>query len=49
MRRRIATAALAAARNRPWETAMEELAAGYEQALRPVSDAAGMGTLARAA
>ena len=49
LRRRIATAALAAARSRPWEAAMEELAAGYEQALRPVSDAPGLGTLARAA
>jgi glycosyltransferase involved in cell wall biosynthesis/predicted metal-dependent phosphoesterase TrpH len=49
LRRRIATAGLVAARSRPWEAAMEELAAGYEQALRPVSDATGLGTLARAA
>ncbi len=49
MRRRIATAALAAARTRPWETAMEELAAGYGRALRPAFDAPGRGALARVA
>jgi glycosyltransferase involved in cell wall biosynthesis len=33
LRRRLATAALEAARSRPWESAMEELADGYRSAL----------------
>jgi glycosyltransferase involved in cell wall biosynthesis len=33
LRRRLATAALAAARSRPWETAIDQLAGGYQAAL----------------
>jgi glycosyltransferase involved in cell wall biosynthesis/predicted metal-dependent phosphoesterase TrpH len=49
LRRRLATAALAAARTRPWEAAMEQLAAGYERALDFASDDQSLGAFARAA
>jgi glycosyltransferase involved in cell wall biosynthesis len=49
LRRRLSTAALAAARNRPWESAMEELAAGYRLALGVDSGAADQRALTRAA
>ncbi len=49
LRRRLATAALAAARARPWETAMAQLADGYAIALGRMPEAAQGGGLARAA
>jgi glycosyltransferase involved in cell wall biosynthesis len=48
LRRRLATAALAAAGSRPWEGAMEQLAAAYRQALGATSGAP-HGAFARAA
>jgi glycosyltransferase involved in cell wall biosynthesis len=48
LRRRLATAALRAARGRPWESALEQLAAGYRVALGEPGLARG-GGLARAA
>jgi glycosyltransferase involved in cell wall biosynthesis len=49
LRRRLATAALAAARSRPWEAAIEQLAGGYDAALGADFGVGEVGALANAA